>query len=185
LDLFGRNITEKGARLSIWKMRNFRLFAQIKNQIIQFMKHLLSTLLVLIVVFAACKKDNCIENPQIEMLKGTWQVAQVDSGYAPVYYLFSYHPIDTLDLTGTLTFGENNTGTMDGSVNGIACGMSDFLWVYEDSLKTINFIFNENYTKGVVQKLTEDSLVFQFKNYCYEHFVMGSWAYYNLVLVKE
>jgi len=142
--------------------------------------------IVFLVISLSCTKQNdCYENGNQALLNGKWQIVQVDSGYVPVYPVYSYHPMDTLDLTGTFTFNADNSGVIEGTVDELTCSNTKFSFVYEDSISTIRLIINDHYTKAIVEKLTKDSLIFQMEDFCKDGHRIGAMLYYNFKFSRE
>jgi hypothetical protein len=150
------------------------------------MKAIKSLAVVFLVIAVSCGKQNdCYENENQALLNGKWKIVQVDSGYVPVYPAYSYHPVDTLALTGAIAFNADNSGIIEGSVDELTCSNTKFSFVYEDSISTIRLIMDDHYTKAIVEKLTQDSLILQMEDFCRDGQRIGATAYYNFKLVRE
>lgn len=150
------------------------------------MKAIKSLAVVFLVITVSCGKQNAwYENENQALLNGKWKIVQVDSGYVPVYPTYSYHPVDTVALTGDITFNADNSGIIEGSVDELTCSNTKFSFVYEDSISTIRLIMYDHYTKAIVEKLTEDSLIFQMEDFCRDGQRIGATRYYNFKCTRE
>jgi hypothetical protein len=140
---------------------------------------------VFLVISLSCTKQNDgYENENQALLNGRWQIVQVDSGFVPVYPVYSYHPVDTLNLTGAFTFNADNSGIIEGPADQLTCSNTKFSFVYEDSISTIRLILNDHYTKAIVEKLTKDSLIFQMEDFCRDGNRIGAMLYFNFKFIR-
>ena len=141
---------------------------------------------IFLLISVSCAKQNSwYENENQALLNGKWKIVQVDSGYVPVCPIYSYHPVDTLALTGTITFNTDNSGKIEGPVDKLTCSNTKFSFVYEDSISTMRLIMDDKYTKAIVEKLTEDTLIFQMEDICRDGQRIGTTVYYNFKLTRE
>lgn len=144
------------------------------------------SLLMLLSSFFACNQTpECDEVIPDSPLINKWELVQVDSGYIAAYPNAQYKPRDTLAYTGSFSFYSNNQGRIEGSISSITCLYSDFLWLYQDTIKTIRFLIGSGCTEGLVKELSVDTLAFLFEDFCKNGHRVGATLYYNLLFVKS
>lgn len=148
------------------------------------LKEIILKLCLLSAITSCCREEPPIvtESP---LPIGTWSIVEVDSGYIPYTLHPSFQFLESMGLTGELVFNDNGRGSLTGDVELISCTINDFTWVYNDSLMNLYLIFEDRVSKGIVKKMSKDSLVFDYKDWCrYGDMNTGAAVYYRITAVK-
>ena len=141
-------------------------------------------LVFLISVLSCCKGDPPIDK-EYSLPVGTWSIVEVDSGSIPNVPNPSFQFRESMGLTGELIFNDGGRGSLYGDVELISCKFNDFTWVYNDSLSCIYLIFNDRLSKGLIQKMNQDSIVFDFQDWCRGgDRITGAAVYYRITALK-
>lgn len=138
-----------------------------------------------VVSLVACCKDDPPIVTESPLPVGRWNIIEVDSGSIP----YTPNPVfqfrESMGLTGELVFNDDGRGSLNGEADLISCTFNDFTWVYNDSLENLYLIFNDRLSKGIIQKMSEDSIVFDFQDWCRggDRYT-GAAVYYRITAVK-
>ena len=144
------------------------------------------SLIVLFGILWGCCKDQTpiIIPPEVDPMVGNWLTVSVDSGMLPVYPNPEFVFFERLDLEGSWSFRDDNSGTISGSIDRLLFSLSDFTWVKNDSIQKLHFILNNELTYGLIQKLDADSLCFLFKDWPEYQTYTGSYVYYIIKMSR-
>lgn len=146
-------------------------------------------ILLMVFLFSAlscCKVDppEVMDDP---LPIGTWNIVAVDSGFHSGYSPTSnFRFIGSMGLTGQITFNNNGRGSLIGDASLISCTFNDFSWVYYDSLACLYLVFRDQLSKGILKKMNQDSIVFDFQDWCREgDRYTGGAVYYRITAIKQ
>lgn len=161
------------------------------------MRYLALSLLIFSIV-VSCDKENVpngndntggntdtlgIEEHELPI--GDWEIVSVDSGYIANRPGVGFVFLEKLSVSGSISFGDDNTGLITGDVTQINCGIEDFYWMQINSKKVLYFVLMDGFvSKGIIEKMNNDTLVFNYRDWCRGGQATGATTYYRITAVK-
>ena len=143
-------------------------------------------ILLLIIIIGCCKDPIPVIDDPVDPIIGSWNIVSVDSGNYPLVPNSSFQFRKNMGLSGIVTIDEDGTGLLSGEATLISCNQEYFSWVKNDSLELIYINYNEHFsTSGKIQKISKDSLVFDYRDYCRGgQMYTGVHIYYRITAIK-